>query len=145
MAITKFSVKGKLLQNYTVLAESRTHSFVMDESPDLKGNDLGMNPVETLLSALAGCALITIKAFASSYGVEILTAEANVEGELDFRGFMGLADVRSGLQSINLKISIKSSSPEEKVKKLIELVEKRCPVDDTLSHGVAVKVSIEKV
>jgi uncharacterized OsmC-like protein len=145
MAITKFSVKAKLLQNYTVLAESRTHSFVMDESPDLKGNDLGMNPVETLLSALAGCALITIKAFAPTFGVEILSADASVEGELDVRGFLGLADVRSGLQNINLKIQLKSSSPEENVKKLIELVEKRCPVDDTLSHGVAVKVSIEKV
>jgi len=145
MSITKFSVKAKLLQNYTVLAESRTHSFVMDESPDLKGNDLGMNPVETLLSALAGCALITIKAFAPTFGVEILSADVSVEGELDVRGFLGLADVRSGLQNINLKIQLKSSSPEENVKKLIELVEKRCPVDDTLSHGVAVKVSIEKV
>ncbi len=139
-----FKVNGKLVQNFTVLATAGNHSIVMDESKELKGDDFGMNPIETFLSALAGCFLITLRFTAASMNVDISEANAELEGEIDPRGFMGVEGVYAGLQNVKLKLTVKSSSTEEKIRSLLELVENRCPVNSTLKKGINVEVTFEK-
>jgi uncharacterized OsmC-like protein len=141
-----FKARGRLLNNrFLVLAESGSgHAIVMDEPSALGGSNLGPNPVETLLAALAGCALVVVSEFASSVGVEVTEASAEVEGTLDINGFRGRPGIRAGLQKINLKVVVKSPSADERISKLKELIESRCPVDDTLKHGTNVNLEVIK-
>ncbi|MFP3137820.1 MAG: OsmC family protein [Nitrososphaeria archaeon] len=89
-----FKARGRLLN---LEVEMR---IFMDEPPALGGSNLGPNPVETLLAALGGCALVVVSKFASSVGVEVTEANAEVEGTLDLNGFRGRLCVRAGSQKI---------------------------------------------
>ncbi len=119
-------------------AVSGTHTVRIDEPPELGGENTGPNPVELVLSALGGCLVVLLAAFAPHHGVELKGASVSVEGDLDPDGFLGRADVRPGFSEIRYHLHVESPSPEEKVQALIEHARSACPVQDTLS-GVPVK------
>ena len=119
-------------------AECGKHTIHIDEPPALGGKDTGANPVELLLSALGGCMVVLINAFAPAHDVIIKDVSVSVEGDLDPDGFMGKSDVRPGFSEIRYKLNIDSPSSKENVDALIEHAKSACPVKDTLS-GVPVK------
>ncbi|MGE5587686.1 MAG: OsmC family protein [Clostridia bacterium] len=119
-------------------ANVRGFEVAMDEPKELGGGDQAMNPVELLLSALGGCITICAVAFAPACGVKLDDFRVDLEGDLDPDGFMGKrADVRTGFQHIRFTMNIKSASPEENIRKLVNMIKSRCPVSDTL-QGVKV-------
>jgi uncharacterized OsmC-like protein len=86
-----------------------------------------------LLEALVGCAGVTLAAVATSMGIGLAEATVSAEGELDFRGTLGVAkDVPVGFSKIRMAFAIKSDAPDAKVKKLVELTERYCVVFRTL-------------
>lgn len=123
-----------------VISKARRFEVSMDEPESLGGTNLGMNPVELLLSSLGGCLAVLVPAFAAEQGLQIDDVTVALEGDLDPDGFMGKAPVRPGFQDIRVKLNVTSPEPREKIEKLIELVFQRCPVKDTLS-GVPVSES----
>ncbi|MFT9486516.1 MAG: OsmC family protein [Tepidibacillus sp.] len=139
MAKTEFQSTVSLKEGLFVEAISRGFAVHMDEPEQLGGTDKAMNPVELLLSALGGCLAITVGAFSKAAHVDVKECMVHVTGDLDPEGFLGFnKEVRKGFSQIRYQIEIVSDSPEERIKKLMQMVEERCPVSDTLK-GVEVK------
>jgi hypothetical protein len=74
------------------IAHKRQFELHADEPPILAGNDEGANPVEHLLNALAACVTTSMVAHAAVRGIHIEELESELEGDIDLRGFLGLAD-----------------------------------------------------
>lgn len=92
---------------------------------------------DMLLQALVACAGVTLSAVSTSLGLVIQSCTLRAEGDLDFRGTLGVdRNVPVGFQSIRLLISIQSEAPEEQLKKLLELTERYCVVLQTLRSHV---------
>jgi uncharacterized OsmC-like protein len=97
---------------------------------------------DMLLEALVACAGVTLKAVATALGIELKDAKLTAEGDLDFRGTLGVAkDAPVGFREIRLKLDLDTSAPDEQVKKLIELTERYCVVMQTIRNAPAVKVT----
>jgi uncharacterized OsmC-like protein len=97
---------------------------------------------DMLLEALVACAGVTLKAVATALGIELRDAKLLAEGDLDFRGTLGVAkDAPVGFREIRLKLDLDTDAPDEQVKKLIELTERYCVVMQTIRNAPAVKVS----
>jgi len=123
------------------MAHKQEFELHADEPPILAGGDEGANPVEHLLNALAACVTTSLVAHASVKGIHIESLESELEGDIDLRGFLGLApDVPKGYTNIRLKFKVKTDT--ENVKKLKKLAE-FSPVYNTLIHGTKVDIEIE--
>jgi uncharacterized OsmC-like protein len=122
----------------------RTFVFDNDEPVALLGEDNGANPVEFVLHALAGCLTTSLVYHAAAQGIKIDAVESKFEGDLDLRGFLGLnEDVRNGYENIRVTFKIKADAPEEKLKELCELAQKRSPVFDIVTNRVPVNVQLK--
>lgn len=129
-----------------VYCEGGTRSFSVgfDEPLELGGENSAMNPEEMLLCALGGCMCISAVSFAKKCNVELKGISVDLEGDLNPDGYLGKdPNVRVGYQQIRYLLKIDSPSPQENIDKLIQLIEERCPISDTL-YGVEV-VAKDKV
>jgi uncharacterized OsmC-like protein len=96
------------------------------------------------LHALAGCLTTSLVYHAAAQGIRIDAVESKFEGDLDLRGFLGMdEDVRNGYENIRVTFKIKSDAPEEKLKELCELAQKRSPVFDIVTNRVPVNVQLK--
>ena len=99
---------------------------------------------DMLLEALVSCAGVTLAAVSTSMGIELKDARVSAEGDMDFRGTLGVArDVPVGFTALRLKFSILSDAPAEKLQKLVELSERYCVVLQTLAQSHKVEVALE--
>lgn len=112
-----------------------------DEPAILAGGDNGANPVEHVLNALAGCVTTSMVAHAAVRGIAIQELESELEGDIDLRGFFGLADdVPKGYTAIRVKFKVKTDAENiEKLKSLAAL----SPVYNTLIKGTKVDIQFE--
>lgn len=111
-----------------------------DEPPLLAGKDSAPNPVEHLLNALAACMTTSMVAHAAVRGIELDEVQSDVEGDIDLRGFLGIApDVPKGFTAIRVRFRVKASP--DNVRKLKRLTE-FSPVFNTLTQGVPVAVEV---
>jgi len=100
---------------------------------------------DMLLQALAGCAGVTLAAVATAMGITIRSGRVLVEGDLDFRGTLGVAkDVPVGFRAIRLTFELDTDADEAKVAKLVELAERYCVVAQTLRAGCAPAVTFKR-
>jgi uncharacterized OsmC-like protein len=111
-----------------------------DEPAILAGADDGANPVEHLLNALAGCVTTSMVAHAAVRGIEIQELESELEGDIDLRGFFGLADVPKGFTEIRVKFKMKADKKDlDEIKSLASF----SPVYNTLTSGTKVDIQVE--
>lgn len=143
MAEETFKATTTLKDGVTVEAESRGHKITIDEPEEMGGTDEGMNPVELALCSLGGCLSICASMFAESCDVELNDFSVDLEGDLDLRGFKGADDVDPGFQDVRFTLNIDSDSPEENIAELVEVIEKRCPVSDSLTRNITVNGDYE--
>ena len=124
------------------IAHLQTFELDADEPPILAGEDIGANPVEYLLSALASCLTTSIVAHAAVRGMRIDAIESTLEGDLNLNGFFGLDEtVAKGFTNITVNFKVKS---DEDIATLLEL-SKFSPVFGTLTQGVNVNVNMESM
>lgn len=110
--------------------------------PATGGSGLQACSGDMLLEALVACAGVTLKAVATALGIELKDAKLTAEGDLDFRGTLGVAkDAPVGFREIRLKLDLDSDAPAEQLKKLVELTERYCVVMQTIRNAPPVKVS----
>ena len=127
---------------------ARPEPFVLeaDEPPVLLGKDTGANPVEHLLHALASCLTTSMVYHAAARGIRIDEVESSLEGDLDLRGFLKLDNsVRNGYQGIRVKFKIKADVPDEQLQEIGQLGPGHSPVFDSLTNGVPVSVTAERL
>ena len=125
-------------------SRSKPFEYVKDEPPVLLGNDQGANPVEYALAALAGCLTTSLIYHAAAQGVKIDKVESTLRGDLDLQGFLGMSEnIRNGYEKIEVSFRIKADAPEEKLKELVALAQKRSPVFDMISNPTPVNVHLE--
>lgn len=123
----------------------RAEPFVMqkDEHQILLGNDTGANPVEYALAALAGCLTTSLVYHAAAQGIRLDSVESTYSGNIDLHGFLGLDEnVRNGYKDIQITFKVKGDAPEDKLRELVELAQKRSPVFDIVTNRVPVIVSM---
>jgi uncharacterized OsmC-like protein len=96
-----------------------------------------------LLQALVACAGVTLSAVATSLGIPVEDGRVRAEGDLDFRGTLGISgDAPVGFRSIRLFFSLKSQRDAETLSRLIELTERYCVVLQTLRTAMEVQTEV---
>ncbi|MBS1918131.1 MAG: OsmC family protein [Bacteroidetes bacterium] len=99
---------------------------------------------DMLLEALVACAGVTLSAVATAIGVEIKNGIVRAEGDLDFRGTLGISkEAQVGFKNIRLYFQIESSATAEQITSLSKLTERYCVVYQTLCNGVKVDTFYE--
>ena len=117
----------------------RQFTFSIDEPPALGGTDSGPNPVELILSSIAGCINVVLQMVAKERGVEIRGLKIAVTGQLDTDRLMGKdTDLRAGFESIELAAEVDSPASAEEIDELLRVAETRCPVADNLGNPTPV-------
>jgi uncharacterized OsmC-like protein len=96
---------------------------------------------DMLLEALVACAGVTLNAVATSLGIVLRDAVVSAEGDLDFRGTLGVSrDVPVGFQNIRVHLSLDTDASEEQLATLVRLTERYCVVYQTLKNPPPVSV-----
>jgi uncharacterized OsmC-like protein len=117
-----------------------------DEPPVLLGRDEAPNPVEYLLHALAACLTTSMVYHAAARGIHIDEIESSLEGDIDLHGFLDLdPKVRKGYQGIRVNFKIKADVPEDRLREIVQLGTGHSPVFDSLTKGVPVSVTTERL
>ena len=133
------------LSDFYAANEERRHKqdyeLHADEPPLLAGQDDAPNPVEHLLNALAGCVTTAMVAHAAVRGIHIDELESEIEGDIDLRGFLGLANnVPKGYTDIRVKFHVKTDEHNmERLKQLAQF----SPVYNTITNGARVHIDVE--
>lgn len=113
--------------------------------PGTGGSGLELCSGDMLLEALVACAGVTLKAVATALEIPMRSATVCAEGDLDFRGTLGIAkDARVGFGAIRLAFAVDSDAPQEKLDQLMKLTERYCVVYQTIRGGVPVEVRMSR-
>jgi uncharacterized OsmC-like protein len=98
---------------------------------------------DMLLEALAACAGVTLRAVATALEIPVRGGTVEVEGDLDFRGTLGVSkEAAVGFQAIRLTFQLDSDATEEQVQTLLKLTERYCVVLQTLTSAPAVTARV---
>ena len=98
-----------------------------------------------LLDALVACAGVTLNAVATSLGIGLRSATLQAEGDLDFRGTLGVdKEAPVGFAEIRLTFRIDTDASEEQLAQLFKLTERYCVVYQTLRQPVPVTTELER-
>jgi uncharacterized OsmC-like protein len=98
---------------------------------------------DMLLEALVACAGVTLKAVATALGIELRSGGVFAEGDLDFRGTLGVAkDAPVGFAQIRLRFELDTDASAEKIDQLLKLTERYCVVYQTIKSGPPVQIEI---
>ncbi|MBU2551994.1 MAG: OsmC family protein [Proteobacteria bacterium] len=136
-----FTIRTALIEDVT--CEARIRDFpplTIDEPPSMGGTDSGPNPVELVLAALGTCQEIMYASFAAVMGIDLRKVEIQVKGYMDSKGILALDDnTPPGFTEIRFETRIESDADEDRLRRMIEMVEGHCPVLDTLSRPVPIQ------
>ena len=98
-----------------------------------------------LLEALVACAGVTLKAVSTALDVPLRSATVAAEGDLDFRGTLGVAkDAPVGFRAIRLTFTVDADAPQEKLDQVLKLTERYCVVYQTIRNGPPVEISLAR-
>ncbi len=110
--------------------------------PATGGSGLELCSGDMLLEALVACAGVTLKAVATALEFKLGNATVEAEGDLDFRGTLGVArDAPVGFREIRLKFGLDTDEPQERIDSLMKLTERYCVVFQTINNKPALSVS----
>ena len=100
---------------------------------------------DMLLEALVACAGVTMKAVATALGIPFKSASVSAEGDLDFRGTLGVAkDAPVGFAQIRLHFELDTDAPQDHLDQLLKLTERYCVVYQTIKNGPPVDIKLSR-
>lgn len=103
--------------------------------PATGGDGIAACSGDMLLEALVACAGVTLKAVATALEIPIESGTVSAEGDLDFRGTLGVAkDAPVGFRTIRLRFDLKTGASDDQLATLLKLTERYCVVFQTLNH-----------
>jgi uncharacterized OsmC-like protein len=143
-ALITLKAKGKIDEGISCKVETGRALVEAGLHPATGGTGLLACSGDLLLEALVGCAGVTLKAVATSIGIEIENGNIIAEGDLDFRGTLGVSkEVPVGFKEIRLYFNLDTNIPADKIETLKKLTERYCVVYQTLICGTQVKTSFQ--
>jgi uncharacterized OsmC-like protein len=114
--------------------------------PATGGSGLELCSGDMLLEALVACAGVTLKSVATAIEVPLSSGEVVAEGDLDFRGTLGVdKEAPVGFREIRLRFEVGTDAPQDKLDLLLKLTERYCVVYQTIKNGPKVSVSLQRV
>ena len=136
--------EGRLSESVTCKIETGKALVKAGLHPATGGDGLSACSGDMLLEALVGCAGVTLSAVATALGIQLRNARIRAEGDLDFRGTLGVSkDVPVGFERIRLRFELDTDASAEQVATLIRLTERYCVVYQTLSRPAKINVESE--
>jgi uncharacterized OsmC-like protein len=144
-AIVTLKAQGNSGEGISCRVETGRELIEAGLHPATGGDGLLICSGDLLLEALVACAGVTLKAVATSIGIDIRAFMVKAEGDLDFRGTLGVSkEVPVGFREIRLIFEIDSDADQEKTDSLIKLTERYCVVYQTIRNTTSVTASICK-
>jgi len=114
--------------------------------PATGGSGLELCSGDMLLEALVACAGVTLKAVATALDIPLKSGKVSAEGELDFRGTLGVAkDAPVGFREIRLRFDLDTDAAQDRLDQLLTLTERYCVVYQTIKTGPPVEVRMARV
>jgi len=114
--------------------------------PATGGSGLELCSGDMLLEALVACAGVTMKAVATALEIPLRSATVSAEGDLDFRGTLGVAkDAPVGFARIRLRFDLDTDAGQDKLDQLLKLTERYCVVYQTIKSCPPVDVTLARV
>ncbi len=114
--------------------------------PATGGSGLELCSGDMLLEALVACAGVTLKAVATAIEVPLRSAKVFAEGDLDFRGTLGVdKGAKVGFENIRLTFEVDTDAPQDKVDQLLKLTERYCVVFQTLNTRPELSAKLTRV
>jgi len=145
-ALITLSAQGRIGEGLSCKVETGKALVVAGLHPATGGNGQSACSGDMLLEALVACAGVTLNAVATALGIELRNASLRAEGDLDFRGTLGVAkDVPVGFQDIRLEFTLDTDASEEQLATLMRLTERYCVVFQTLARPPALVVSRKRM
>src|SRR3954466_2431270 len=125
------------VQTGRALAEAGLHPATGGDGSLLCSGDM-------LLEALVACGGVTLRAVATSLGIPVPTGRVHAEGDLDFRGTLGVdREAPVGFANVRLSFELDTHAGDEQLATLLKLTERYCVVYQTLAHGPQLDVTLE--
>ena len=113
--------------------------------PATGGDGLSLCSGDMLLEALAACAGVTLSAVATALQIDVRKGTVSVEGDLDFRGTLGVAkDAPVGFRAIRLDFALDTDANDEQLASLLKLTERYCVVLQTLRVPAELEASLTR-
>ncbi|HSD44272.1 MAG TPA: OsmC family protein [Burkholderiales bacterium] len=146
-ALITLRAQGRIGEGVACKVETGKALVTAGLHPATGGDGLSACSGDMLLEALVACAGVTLRAVATAIGVELRDATVRAEGDLDFRGTLGVAkDTPVGFRDIRLRFELDTDASEEQIANLLRLTERYCVVFQTLSRppGLAVASAVTR-
>lgn len=144
-AIITLKAQGKIGEGISCKIETGRAMAEAGLHPATGGSGMLVCSGDMLLEALVACAGVTLQAVSTSIGIEIKDGTVRAEGDLDFRGTLGVSkEVPVGFKNIRLSFNLDADVTEEQMASLAKLTERYCVVYQTLVKGVPVQTVFKK-
>jgi uncharacterized OsmC-like protein len=141
-ALITLKAEGRLGEGVTCNVRTGKALVAAGLHPATGGNGLSVCSGDMLLEALVACAGVTLSAVATAIGVVIQSGAVRAEGDLDFRGTLGVAkDAPVGFVRIRLNFELQTDASADELNTLIRLTERYCVVYQTLRQPPEMTVS----
>ncbi|MBA3370812.1 MAG: OsmC family protein [Thermoleophilaceae bacterium] len=125
------------VQTGRAIAEAGLHAATGGDGSLLCSGDM-------LLEALVACAGVTLQAVATSLGIPVASGSVRADGDLDFRGTLGVdRETPVGFSAIRLSIDLDADADEDQLAVLLSLTERYCVVYQTLARSPALSTNME--
>jgi uncharacterized OsmC-like protein len=143
-ALVTLSAAGSLGEGVTCSVQTGRALAQAGLHPAAGGDGSLLCSGDMLLEALVACAGVTLRAVATSQGIELRGGRLRAEGDLDFRGTLGVdRDAPVGFRAIRLIVELDADVDQPQLERLRELTERYCVVYQTLVGGPAVSTTLE--
>jgi len=141
-AVVTLRAEGSLGEGVTCSVATGRALVEAGLHPATGGTGLEACSGDMLLQALVACAGVTLSAVATSLGIPLRGGKLTAEGDLDFRGTLGVSkDAAVGFRAIRLVVALDSDAAPEERRKLLELTERYCVVYQTLCRGPEIRLT----
>jgi len=145
-ALITLHAQGRIGEDISCKLETGKALTVAGMHPGVGGSGHGICPGDMLLEALVACAGVTLNAAATALGIELRSASIRAEGDLDFRGVLGLSnEVPVGFQNIRLEFTLDTDASDHQLTTLLRRTESYCVVYQTLARPPAFTVTRKQV
>jgi uncharacterized OsmC-like protein len=141
-AVITLKAHGRIGEGITCKVETGSALAEAGLHPATGGDGTSLCSGDMLLEALVACAGVTLKAVATAIGVDLHDATISAEGDLDFRGTLGVSkEAPVGFISIRLHFNLESDANQDQLDTLVKLTERYCVVYQSISSTPAISIS----